>query len=213
MPTEEFLKVLFIGDANVGKSNMILRYTQNVFCKDSIQTLGMEYLTKQIVVGETPITVEISDTGGQERFRSLTSSYYRYVDTIFAVFDTTDRKSFTNIPFWIDEVQTHASETAQIILVGNKIDSEHRIISTEEAEKIAKLYSVRYMETSAKYNLNIEELFSSTIEEILESRQFMTRCPSIYRNRSKKRRRSSSAKLIRTVMAAIGHKEGSTKSM
>ena len=114
------------------------------------------------------------DTAGHERFRSLTTSYYRGVNSIVIVFSITDKESFEHIDIWLKEIDNHAKENVLKFLVGNKCDlNEQRVISTEEAIALAKKYNIEYIETSAKDTINTDELFERAIKTFLEKNKFL----------------------------------------
>lgn len=194
------LKVIVVGDCNVGKTNLILRYTKNIFVGDIHETVGVDLLSKEEEFGTTQIVMEIADTGGQERFRALTSSYYRYADGVIVVFDTTNRKSFDQLPSWLDEVKLQSSEFVHVLIVGNKSDSAQKVVSEEEAIQFAKIHGpYSYIETSAKYNYNVDHIFKTIAQETLERRTCMTRCTNNY-NRLRKKKKSNSTK-VREIFA------------
>uniref|UniRef100_A0A915A3Z1 Uncharacterized protein n=1 Tax=Parascaris univalens TaxID=6257 RepID=A0A915A3Z1_PARUN len=108
------------------------------------------------------------DTAGQERFHTITTSYYRGAMGIVVVYDITDEESFDNIAKWLRYIELHANEDVQKILLANKCDViDGRAVSSERGEKIAKAHGIRFLETSARSNINIQKAFGDLAEAIL----------------------------------------------
>ncbi|POM61108.1 Rab11 family GTPase, partial [Phytophthora palmivora] len=117
---ESILKVVLIGDSGVGKSNLVMRFTKNKYMPHSVQTVGFEFATKTIRVGDRRLKAQIWDTAGQERFQSLTAAYYRNAVGAMIVYDITNRSSFEHVTGWLAQVHEHSHESLVLILVGNK---------------------------------------------------------------------------------------------
>jgi Ras-related protein Rab-11A len=116
-------KIVLIGDSGVGKSQLLLRYTKNQFKNKTSSTIGMEFATYNVKVGEgATVRAQIWDTAGQERYRAITNAYYRQAVGVLLVYDITKRGSFESLEKWLAEVQNHADSKTQIILIGNKTD-------------------------------------------------------------------------------------------
>lgn len=168
-PTSQqyILKVVLIGDSGVGKSNLVMRFTKNRYQPNSVQTVGFEFATKTIRVGERRIKAQIWDTAGQERFQSLTAAYYRNAVGAMIVYDITNRSSFENVTGWLAQVHEHAHENLVLILVGNKCDLAHlpqtRQVSTLEAARFAAKHSMEFLETSALDATNVVDAFKKLI--------------------------------------------------
>ncbi|KAK9347628.1 ras family-domain-containing protein [Lipomyces starkeyi] len=111
--------------------------------------------------------MQIWDTAGQERFRTITTAYYRGAMGILLVYDVTDEKSFNNIRNWFSNVEQHASEGVNKLLIGNKCDwEEKRAVSTEQGKALANELGIPFIEASAKANINVEEAFVSLARQI-----------------------------------------------
>lgn len=164
--TFAIMKLVIIGDTSVGKTCLLNRYDSNEFNDNFVPTVGVVYKLKKISVEDVDFNLQIWDTAGQERFRSITQSYYRGSDGALIVFDVTDRQSFENMSIWINDFQDFTDQNQNIIIVGNKADAEKRAITTEEAEAFAQAKNFKYIETSAKTGLNVNEAFNM-IEEII----------------------------------------------
>ncbi len=161
-------KILTIGESGVGKTSIILRYTDNKFSSHHLLTIGIDFKTKLIDYLNKKIKLYLWDTAGQERFKNIAHQYFNGADGVFLVFDVTDKISFENVTGWIKQMLNYTSiEKTGMILLGNKIDAESkRVIQKEEAEELASQYGIKYFETSALSNYNLDEGFSCMIEEI-----------------------------------------------
>ena len=161
-------KVLLLGDSDVGKSSLILRYTDETFNSKLVNSIGVDFTMKKKEIDGKVIKVQIWDTAGHERFRSITYSYYRGANAIIIVFDLSDKKSFINITEWLKQIGKHAKENVFMFLVGNKSDLvDERKVTYEEAKQYADEHELPYIETSAKEGININELFDSSIKSFL----------------------------------------------
>ena len=161
-------KVLLLGDSDVGKSSLILRYTEETFNSKLVNSIGVDFKMKKKEIDGKVIKVQIWDTAGHERFRSITYSYYRGANAIIIVFDLSDKKSFVSITEWLKQIEKHAKENVFKFLVGNKSDLvEERKVTYEEAKQYADEHELPYIETSAKEGININELFDSSIKSFL----------------------------------------------
>ena len=167
-------KVLLLGDTDVGKSSLILRYTEETFNSKLVNSIGVDFKMKKKEIDGKIIKVQIWDTAGHERFRSITYSYYRGANAIIIVFDITDKKSFLSITEWLKQIEKHAKENVFKFLVGNKSDlAEERKVTFEEAKEYADKHDLPYIETSAKEGININELFESSINSFLSSNKYI----------------------------------------
>ncbi|CAO0796329.1 unnamed protein product [Mucor circinelloides] len=127
-------KIVIIGDSSVGKSNLLSRFTNDEFNLESKSTIGVEFATKNIKIGEHTIKAQIWDTSGQERYRAITGAYYRGAVGALLVYDITRQSSFQNIDHWLKELRDHSDDKISLMLVGNKVDLvDSRAVSTEEA--------------------------------------------------------------------------------
>ena len=160
-------KYIIIGDASVGKSNLLMKFAHNKFTDEYQTTIGVEFGAKNIHINDQIYRIQIWDTAGQENFRSITRAYFKNCVCAMVVYDITCRKSFENIQNWLQDVHDQSPETVLIALIGNKIDLEDkRIVSTEEGEEYAIQNGLLFMETSAKSGEGVEEIFKKTAQEI-----------------------------------------------
>ena len=180
------LKILLIGDSFVGKTSLLLKYCDGQFPEAHMATIGVEFKDKIINVGKWKVRLQIWDTSGQERFRSITQNFYRNADGILFVYDVTNRESFSHIKDWLMDSQVEDSDIKRI-LVGNKVDLEDkRAIDVEKMNSFAESKKMKCFETSAKSGENVETIFkeisslileNKTDEEILE--QFSKNLPNV----------------------------------
>jgi len=153
-------KILLVGESGVGKSSLLLRFTDDTFSPSFISTVGVDFRLKKINVNDRIVKLQIWDTAGQERFRTITSSFYRGAHGILLVFDVTNVNSFLKVKYWLEEIQSHAPEGTCVALVGNKIDlTAKRAVDQKEAEKFASQHGLKYIETSAKDSTRVNEAF------------------------------------------------------
>ena len=162
-------KIIIIGDSNVGKSNILSRYTKDQFQGNSKATVGVELGTKFVKVEGVGAKLQIWDTAGQERYRSLTSSYYKGCHGCFIVYDITNEQSFESINTWYEQAVKEAGKEVSIILVGNKCDLENeRKISKEKGEEKARSMNASFFETSALSKVNIDDIFKEIVNNIYQ---------------------------------------------
>jgi Ras-related protein Rab-11A len=158
---DHVIKVVFIGDSGVGKTNILSRFCRNEFMADSKSTIGVEFASKILQVEGRKIKVQIWDTAGQERFKSITNTYYYRAQGAFVVYDITKNISFENVDKWIEQLRQYAGAEVSVILVGNKSDlkSLRAVTKQDGVEKANLLGDIGFLETSALNNTNIDEAF------------------------------------------------------
>lgn len=153
-------KLLLIGDSGVGKTCLLFRFSEDAFNSTFISTIGIDFKIRTIELDGKKIKLQIWDTAGQERFRTITTAYYRGAMGIMLVYDITNEKTFENIKNWIRNIEEHAAPDVQKMILGNKCDmNDKRVVSRERGEQLALEYGIRFMETSAKASMNVEESF------------------------------------------------------
>ena len=161
------LKYIIIGDAAVGKSNLLLRYCHGQFKPEYQLTIGVEFGAKNVQINNKILRIQIWDTAGQENFRSITRAYYKNSVCALVVYDISSRDSFNNVSTWIEDCKNQSPKTIYMVLVGNKSDLEDkRQVSTEEGQELADKYGMLFFETSAKNGQNVEEIFQNSANEI-----------------------------------------------
>jgi Ras-related protein Rab-7A len=170
------LKIIILGDSGVGKTSLMNQYVTRRFSKQYKATIGADFLTKEVMIDDKLVTMQIWDTAGQERFQSLGVAFYRGADACILVYDITDAKSFEQLQSWRDEFLIQASPTDSenfpFIVLGNKLDrAGDRRVQQEVAEKWCKEMNVPFHETSAKMAENVEQAFQDIAKAALAKEQ------------------------------------------
>ena len=162
-------KFIVIGNAFVGKSNIIYRFTQGKFEEKYKMTINLEFSFKNLKINDKIYRVQLWDTAGQEEFQSISRGYYKSGVCALVVYDITNRDSFNNIGTWLEECKNNGPSTISLVLVGNKTDLEDkRQITYEEGEEFANRNNMQFFETSALNGNNIDKLFNDTVENIIK---------------------------------------------
>ena len=160
-------KIVLIGDTSVGKTNILSKYLKGEFDPKSKSTVGVEFGVKNFKIENNIVKVQIWDTAGEERYRSITNAYYKGAKGSLLVYDITNKKSFENVEKWISDLKANADEDISMILLGNKTDLEDkRVVTTEEGKNKAEFYNLTFMETSALNGNNIQEAFNELIMDV-----------------------------------------------
>ena len=162
--------IITLGDAAVGKTSLITRYVDNKFRNYYLGTIGIDSQIKKIQLknGEE-IKVLITDTAGQERYRSIATNYINKANGILLIYDITNKESFDNIDNWAEQIKEKTEDLIPMILIGNKKDlEEKRCISKEKGEECAKNIcgGIKFYETSCKTGENIEIAINDLAEQI-----------------------------------------------
>jgi len=168
---DHLFKLLIIGDSGVGKSSLLLRFADNTFNGSYITTIGVDFKIRTVNIDGERVKLQIWDTAGQERFRTITSTYYRGTHGVIVVYDVTSGESFANVKRWLHEIEQNC-DVVNRVLVGNKNDEpERKVVLTEDAQRFADTMGIRLFETSAKDNINVEEMFLAVTRLVLQSKQ------------------------------------------
>ncbi|XP_010243197.1 PREDICTED: ras-related protein RABC2a isoform X1 [Nelumbo nucifera] len=163
-------KILLIGDSGVGKSSLLVSFISN-HVNDLSPTIGVDFKIKMLTIDGKRLKLTIWDTAGQEKFRTLTSSYYRGAQGIILVYDVTRRETFTNLSdVWKKEIELYSTNQDCIkVLVGNKVDKDsERAVSRAEGIALAEDYGCLFLECSAKTRENVEQCFKELALKISE---------------------------------------------
>eukprot|EP00940_MAST-03C_sp_MAST-3C-sp2_P001576 g1576.t1 len=170
---DHLLKLLLVGDAGVGKSSILLRFTDDMFDDHLQSTIGVDFKVKMMRKKKKDVKITIWDTAGQERFRTLTSSYYRGAHGIMLVYDVTRKETFDNLHVWLSEVEQYCTGNGKEIvklLVANKIDKDgEREVSWSEGAAWARGRGMLFIEASAKTDVGISQVFDEVVQKILEN--------------------------------------------
>ena len=165
---EFIFKVLLLGDSNVGKSSLFLRFVDDIWNDTFVPTIGVDFKIKTLEIDQKKIKMQIWDTAGQERFKNIIASYYRGAHGILLIYDVTEKDSFKNLSNWLIEIEKNANKNVLKVLIGNKTDlEEKRVISYNQGKEFADMYGLKYIETSAKKNMNVREAFETLGREIM----------------------------------------------
>jgi len=169
---DHLVKLLLVGDSGVGKSSLLLRFSEGTFEQDQTPTIGVDFKLKFLDVDGKRLKLTVWDTAGQERFRTLTSSYYRGAQGVIFVYDISRRETFQNLAgIWAREVDMYATVGDCVkIVIGNKLDKESgREVSRDEAEEFARQNGCLFLECSAKSNAFVQEAFLELVRGVLET--------------------------------------------
>jgi Ras-related protein Rab-2A len=151
----------------VGKSCLLLQFTDKRFQPVHDLTIGVEFGTRTVNIDGKSIKLQVWDTAGQENFRSITRSYYRGAAGALLVYDISRRATFEHLTTWLEDARQHASASMTIMLIGNKSDLDHkRAVEYEEGAAFARKHGLIFLETSAKTAENVEAAFIGTSQEI-----------------------------------------------
>lgn len=164
MADESYLyqfRLILIGDSTVGKSSLLQQFKEGVHYRDITLTVGVDFHAKLVYVDGQPIKLQLWDTAGQDRFRSIVRAYYRNAVGGLLCFDIASRESFANLSDWLKDAKKNAEPHSPVfVLVGNKADQEkYREVTQQEGMMFAQEHDMEYIETSAKTGLNVEEAF------------------------------------------------------
>jgi len=168
---QEF-KVLIIGDTGVGKTSILKRFVENEYDNDTFVVIVSDINNRIIDIDGNPVKLKLYDTGGEERFREVTSSYYREADGVLLVYDITKESSFNNIERWKKEAETKVPEKIICVVAANKVDlaSSKREVSLKKGITYADEHSLQFWEVSALSSENIQELFIGLTRQMITKR-------------------------------------------
>ena len=167
---EILYKILLLGDSDVGKSSLMIRFTDNFFEENNVSTIGIVSKRKKIKINNRKINLDIYDTSGQERYHSIAKNYIYNSNGIIFVFDLNKEKTFKSITNWLTTCDDIIKDYPKI-LVGNKLDLEDREIDAKIAEELCEKHKMKYYETSAKKDINVNKIFYEIARLILDSKQ------------------------------------------
>ena len=161
-------KLIIIGDTEVGKTSMLLKYIDNYFPEKHLSTIGVEFKIKEVETEKYNVTLQIWDTAGQERYKSIAKSFFNSTNGIIFVYDITKRETFTSVKEWIKDSEVYG--TFSRIICGNKIDlNDLREVNFGELKELGLKKKIDILETSAKDGTNIDEAFKKIVDLIISS--------------------------------------------
>ncbi|KAL7424768.1 Ras-related protein Rab-18-B [Cryptotrichosporon argae] len=164
------LKLLLIGNSSVGKSSLLLRFTDDDFHveEETAATIGVDFKVKALEVDGQRFKLSIWDTAGQERFRTLTSSYYRGAQGVILVYDVSSRPTFDELVRWFREIEAYCADDVVKMVVGNKVDRAlSRQVTADEGRALAERMGTLFVECSAKTNVMVEDAFRDLVLRIV----------------------------------------------
>ena len=165
-------KIVLIGDTCVGKSCILVRFSDDVFVENYVTTIGVDFRFKTMIVKNKIAKIQIWDTAGQERYRSITTAYYRGAAAIVICCDSTNKESFYNINNWIDEISKYTDKDVDKLILMNKCDLvEERQIDKSEVSKFEKESGLKVMEVSAKTGNGVDKAFEYIIEKLIDKNE------------------------------------------
>ena len=171
---DHLVKMLLVGDASVGKSSLLLRFCGMDFSNRQFSTIGVDFRTRYVSIENRTFKCALWDSAGQERFRTLTASYYRGAHGIILVYDVSQRSTFESLPYWMEEVSHHSTNPdAVVLIIANKIDVPDRKVTQQEGLDFAFRHSAIYVETSAKTYQGVTHAFEELLLKIGDSERLL----------------------------------------
>ena len=164
-------KIVVGGSPNVGKTNVIQRFANDLFMEESRPTLGIDFVLKDVEFDDKVVRCQIWDTAGQEKLKAIAKMYYKNANGVLFIFDITDRSSFEALNGWMEELHSNVPEGIPMVILGNKADlSQDRKVTAEEATAYAKARGTYYIEVSAKENAGkeIEQAVVSLLKDMVK---------------------------------------------
>lgn len=162
------IRLVIVGEACVGKSSVIQRYSKGNFIPHYISTIGVDFYSNILDIDGKSIKLQVWDTAGQERFRTITKSYYRNTAGIILMFDLSKQDTFDKLNYWLADIEKFKEKDAKVILIGNKSDLEKQV-SQDKIEQLCDIFKLSYLETSALLNKNIDKIFYNIVQNVINS--------------------------------------------
>lgn len=162
------LKYIIIGDAAVGKSNLLLRFTQGDFKTEYQLTIGVEFGAKNLNIGNKNFRLQIWDTAGQENYRSITRAYYKNSVCAILVYDISNRESFEHISNWIEDCLAQSPKTVFMVLVGNKSDLDNRQVTYEEGKEMAEKSNLMFLKLQLKQVIMLIKSLKNLLKKLIK---------------------------------------------
>ncbi|KAF6017176.1 hypothetical protein EB796_024506 [Bugula neritina] len=164
-------KLILVGDKAVGKSSLTLRFADDTYSERHVTTIGIDMKIRTIELHGKTIKLNIWDTSGEEKFRSITRNYYRGAHGIIVVYDVTDETTFRSVPQWLQDVDKFANSNVDKLIIGNKADmTNEQVVDTRMAQDYAEQLNIPFLETSAKQSTNVDQAFFTLADNVLSKR-------------------------------------------
>jgi len=168
---DHLVKLFFLGASEVGKSSLVMRFCEDRFEDNFMVTIGVDCKSKYIDRSGWRLKLQVWDTAGHERFRTITPAYYRGAMGVIITYDVTSRESFDHVEFWVQQLNEHGDASVQRVLVGNKTDlADARKVTTEEGELLASKFGMAFFETSARTGERVEDTFLNITDQVVVHR-------------------------------------------
>lgn len=165
---DHMVKIMIIGESGSGKSCLLQRFNKNEFLVNHLTTIAIDFKVKIVEINGVKLKMQIWDTAGQERFNTLTAGFYKAAHGIIVMYSIVDVKSFENVEKWMTQIQNNAPASVKVVLVGNKSDlSSDRVVETETGQALADKHHITFFETSAFNGENVNAVFHTLGEKIL----------------------------------------------
>ena len=162
-------RICIVGDSNIGKTSLLLRYSDNTFKSTMTNTIGVDFRVLMLKYNDINIKLQIWDTAGQERFKSISVNYFKSANGFIFVYDIANRITFENLNNWFEIVSQHNKNSICNFVIGNKCDLENRRqVSIEEGRDLAFSKKFNFMETSAKSAKNVDMAFEIFTMKLME---------------------------------------------
>ena len=161
-------KIVLVGNSSVGKSSLILKFVENTFKEIFLPTIGIDFKLKTLTINDKRIKLQIWDTAGQDRFKTVNKNYYRGAHGILLMYDITQLDSFKNLNSWLIEIEKNANKNVVKLLVGNKVDLENeRKVTYQQGNEFAESNDMLFIETSVKEDINVTKAFENLGEKLV----------------------------------------------
>jgi len=159
-----------VGEGFVGKTTLVQRYTNKVFTAALPTTIGVDFVRARLMLNGVDVVQSIFDTAGQECFRTIQPQYFKKAAGVILVYNVTDAQSFEKMQGWLDQIKRHAQEGVKLMLIGNKVDLDERIVEEARGKALADEHGMLFFETSATTGLRVHDAFVSITDAILRQR-------------------------------------------
>lgn len=168
---DQLIKLVFIGDSSVGKTCLLMRFSENRFSSDHMPTIGIDFKIKMLQVHEKRVKLQLWDTAGQERFQTITANYYRGAEGVILVYDASQAQTFSNVRNWLKQIEQNADSDIMRILVANKNDLPNLEVEEAEGRALAEQHRMEFYSTSAKTGDNVENMFEDIAFKVMTKAQ------------------------------------------
>ena len=193
---ERFVKIILLGEPGVGKTCIINRYINNEYTEDSPSTYGSSFTTKVVIKDNIKYFVNVWDTSGQEKYRSVTNLFINGSNIVILVYAIDSKPSFEGLDYWYNTIKEKLEGDNYVLaVVGSKIDlMDNEVVSEEEAKNFAKSKNALFKLVSSKANPEgIEKLFNFLLDELIKEKKYDVRGESIAISRPSKIKKQKKA--------------------